>query len=138
MSEKTTYSEKIKSLMGVGIFVIVALLMIVGIGNLTSDIPDKNLPPKSPYENWFPEETITQDSFKLKEYEDSLVKVDSVIISLLETKDNLDSIKLRLERINSKLDTLLDSLWDDEGCMHSIYEDEYVMWITGDGDTIWE
>ena len=35
------------------------------------------------------------------------------------------------DNLNKNIDTT-------EGCVHSIYEDEYVMWITANGDTIWE
>jgi hypothetical protein len=38
----------------------------------------------------------------------------------------------------SEIDTLNKNIDTIEGCTHSIYEDEYVMWITANGDTIWE
>ena len=37
-----------------------------------------------------------------------------------------------------EIDTLNKNIDTIEGCVHSIYEDEYVMWITANGDTIWE
>lgn len=38
----------------------------------------------------------------------------------------------------SEIDTLNKNIDTTEGCTHSTYEDEYVMWITANGDTIWE
>tara|TARA_B100000287_G_C20391765_1_gene685968 strand:- start:283 stop:636 length:354 start_codon:yes stop_codon:yes gene_type:complete len=55
---------------------------------------------------------------------------------------NLDDLDKRLEsllKLESMIDSMIeaiDTVWVD--CTHSIYPDEHVMWIGGDGDTIWE
>ena len=43
---------------------------------------------------------------------------------------------LKLESVIDSMIVSIDTVWGD--CTHSIYSDEYVMWIGGDGDTIWE
>ena len=43
---------------------------------------------------------------------------------------------LKLESIIDSMIEAIDTVWAD--CTHSIYPDEDVMWIGGDGDTIWE
>ena len=48
-------------------------------------------------------------------------------------KDNLDSLDRRLDSlilVEEIVDSILESRWESN--------DEYKMWIGGDGDTIWE
>ena len=48
-------------------------------------------------------------------------------------ENNLDSLDKRLDsllKIEKKVDSILENITN--------YSDEHVMWITGDGDTIWE
>jgi hypothetical protein len=57
---------------------------------------------------------------------------DSMYNIIQNTQSDVDTIKVRIEYILKRLDY-------DDGTYDSIrYPDENVMWITGDGDTIWE
>ncbi len=120
--------------------------------------------PLTPLYNYMhPNEWSKKDSTA---YIDSLRKVDTLFDAILITSETVDSIGIILDRIEKKLDSLPEEYHGKEGkngewgeyeptenfddfdqgpCggedwneMHYIDSDEYQMWITADGDTIWE
>ena len=53
--------------------------------------------------------------------------------------DNLDNRLDSLLKLESVIDSMIEAIDTVRGdCTHSIYPDEYVMWVGGKGDTIWE
>tara|TARA_R100001509_G_C4835051_1_gene204596 strand:+ start:487 stop:873 length:387 start_codon:yes stop_codon:yes gene_type:complete len=107
--------------------IIVIFLVLVGVGESTgfnNDVREsikKDPRPTNHLSNYLPGsfylelDTISNNLDSLDKRLDSLLKLESVIDSMIEA---------------------IDTVWAD--CTHSIYPDEHVMWITGDGDTIWE
>ena len=63
------------------------------------------------------------------------LELDTISNNLDNLDNRLDSL-LKLESVIDSMIEAIDTVWGD--CTHSIYSDEYVMWIGGDGDTIWE
>ena len=63
------------------------------------------------------------------------LELDTISNNLDNLDNRLDSL-LKLESVIDSMIDAIDTVWGD--CTHSIYPDEYVMWIGGNGDTIWE
>jgi len=89
--------------------------------------------------------------------EEDILTIDSLYKIVKDTEEDVVELNQSVDRIDTKLDDLIERRLDyDDGsydsirynandididttsCMHSIYGDEYQMWITGEGDTIYE
>tara|TARA_R100000322_G_scaffold51233_1_gene31985 strand:- start:39 stop:428 length:390 start_codon:yes stop_codon:yes gene_type:complete len=115
----------------VGFVGIISIILIMGLMSLipgcdkfNTEVTEtlKNDPrPKNHLSNYLP------PSFYLE--------LDTISNNLDSLDNRLDSL-LKLESIIDSMIEAIDTVWAD--CTHSIYPDEHVMWITGDGDTIWE
>ena len=107
--------------------IIVIFLVLVGVGESTgfnNDVREsikKDPRPTNHLSNYLP------GSFYLE--------LDTISNNLDSLDNRLDSL-LKLESIIDSMIEAIDTVWAD--CTHSIYPDEDVMWIGGDGDTIWE
>ena len=80
--------------------------------------------PTAPYDNklWIPTE---QD----------IVWIDSLHNQVKDIEDDVIELNVSVNRIDRKLDDMIDEQKEEAA---SIYNDEYQMWITNEGDTIYE
>ena len=63
------------------------------------------------------------------------LELDTIANNLDDLDKRLESL-LKLESVIDSMIEAIDTVWAD--CTHTIYPDEHVMWIGGNGDTIWE
>ncbi len=83
-------------------------------------------------------DAIPQDSLQWIPTEDDIKYQDSMWTIIKQTQNEVDTIKKSIDHILYKLERIeyKDGTWDS--IRVPIHSDEEVMWITGDGDTIWE
>jgi len=82
-------------------------------------------------------DTLNNNLDSLDKRLDSLIMVERIVDSILESKDSV------VYGVYGKWNTDLDMDCGDDPIIDSSlldcgYSDEYRMWITGEGDTIWE
>ena len=85
----------------------------------------KEASPECNKDMWIP----TRDDIK---YQDSMWTI------INRTQEDVDTIKETMEHIIYKLDRLEYKDGTYDSIRTPIYEDEHVMWIGANGDTIWE
>lgn len=106
--------------------VLFSTMLLASILNSPKPIKDLNpLPVKDSVQVWIP----TKEDI---EYQDSMFAI------IQQTQLEVDTIKEAIDHILYKLDRIeySDGSWDS--IRVPIRSDEHVMWIGGDGDTIWE
>ena len=67
--------------------------------------------------------------------EDDMLTLDSLYNIVRETEEDVEELNHSVDRIDSKLDDMIDEQKERDAIL---YNDEYQMWITGEGDTIYE
>lgn len=79
--------------------------------------------PDAPYDNklWIPTE---QD----------IIWIDSLHNQVKDIEDDVIELNVSVNRIDRKLDDMIEEQKEED----AIYNDEYQMWITNEGDTIYE
>jgi len=100
----------------IGMVVIVAIVVAMWLSRWTAS-------PAAPYENklWIPTE---QD----------IIWIDSLHNQVKDIEDDVIELNVSVNRIDRKLDDMIDEQKEED----AIYNDEYQMWITNEGDTIYE
>jgi len=94
----------------------VAVIASLGLWRWTAE-------PTAPYETelWIPTE---QD----------IIWIDSLHNQVKNIEDDVIELNVSVNRIDRKLDNMID----EQNKEDAIYNDEYQMWITNEGDTIYE
>jgi len=135
---------------GLAIFGIFTLVFVLAMANMIPDTPAAAEMHGPPHNYWVP----TEDDIL---YQDSMYQI------IEATRTNMDTINKGMERILLKLDVIIyenglcdsvrlyeqkhvdaleahmDAIGVEKGVMiDPIYNDEYQIWITGNGDTIYE
>jgi len=67
--------------------------------------------------------------------EDDLIMIDSLHNQVRDIEEDVNDLNVSVTRIDRKLDDMIDEQNKEAA---SQYNDEYQMWITGEGDTIYE
>jgi len=81
--------------------------------------------------------------------EQDIMVLDTIERQVNTIEKDIDTLHIRINRIENKIDNLIEEQSKEDETSSNIktkedidwtgtYQDEYVMWITGNGDTIWE
>ena len=102
----------------IGMVGIIAIAITLGVWRWSAS-------PIAPYETeqWIPTE-------------EDIVWIDSLHNQVRDIEEDVNELNVSVTRIDRKLDDMIEERSDSKN--DSIYNDEYQMWITGEGDTIYE
>ena len=106
----------------IGIVGIVAIAMVLGLWNWMEPRSLDERPPGPNYNYWTPTE-------------DDLIMIDSLHNQVRDIEEDVNDLNVSVTRIDRKLDDMIDEQNKEDA---TLYNDEYQMWITGEGDTIYE
>ncbi len=67
--------------------------------------------------------------------EEDFIWIDSLHNQVKDIEDDVIELNVSVNRIDRKLDNMIEEQKEEDA---SIYNDEYQMWITNEGDTIYE
>jgi|TARA_A100001201_G_C4012093_1_gene177888 hypothetical protein len=106
----------------IGLICIVALVIALGVWkwNIPQSIDPRPVGPT--YNYWTPTD-------------EDMLTLDSLYNIVRETEEDVEELNHSVDRIDSKLDDMIDEQKERDAIL---YNDEYQMWITGEGDTIYE
>jgi hypothetical protein len=106
----------------IGLVCIVALVIALGVWKWNVPRPVDPRPAGPTYNYWIPTD-------------EDMLTLDSLYNIVRETEEDVEELNHSVDRIDSKLDDMIDEQKERDAIL---YNDEYQMWITGEGDTIYE
>ncbi len=100
----------------IGIVLIIAMVISLGVWRWTE-------PPATHNETiqWIPTE-------------EDIIWIDSLHNQVRDIEEDVNELNVSVTRIDRKLDNMIEEQKEED----AIYNDEYQMWITNEGDTIYE
>jgi len=106
----------------IGIVGIIAIAIVLGLWRWMEPASADARPPGPNYNYWTPTE-------------DDLIMIDSLHNQVRDIEEDVNDLNVSVTRIDRKLDDMIDEQNKEAA---TIYNDEYQMWITNEGDTIYE
>ena len=124
-----------------GVLIIIILLNSIIRGDVID--PNKQYGPNHNFEV-----PVKCDSVYIPTEED-IMELDTMLNQVNNIELDIDTLHIRIDRIEDKIDDLIEEqMKEDENSGNDktkedidwtgTYQDEYVIWVSGNGDTIWE